>query len=90
METLQNILWPTIAIGVLGVLIEFLIGKAGQEKAKSFLLKWWMRFDDVHLKNFGRTIWQAANRTMVWEDNLELSPPLLRDPQINVAMRGRE
>jgi hypothetical protein len=47
METLQNILWPTIAIGVLGVFIDFLSGKAGQEKAKNFL-------DDVHLKNFGR------------------------------------
>jgi hypothetical protein len=31
-----------------------LIGKTGQEKAKDFLLKWWVRFDDVRWKNFGR------------------------------------
>jgi hypothetical protein len=54
METLKNFLWPIIAIGALGAFIDFLIGKAGQEKAKDFLLKWWMRFDDVRWRNFGK------------------------------------
>jgi protein gp37 len=26
--------------------------RTGQERAKDFLLKWWGRFDDVHLRNF--------------------------------------
>jgi hypothetical protein len=54
METLKNFLWPIVAIGGLGALIDFLIGKAGQEKAKDFLLRWWVRFDDVRWNNFGR------------------------------------
>src|SRR5215472_14409771 len=54
METLKNFLWPIVAIGGLGALIDFLIGRTGQAKAKDFLLKWWVRFDDVHWKNFGR------------------------------------
>jgi hypothetical protein len=54
METLKNFLWPIVAIGGFGAFIDFLIGKAGQEKAKDFLLRWWVRFDDVRWKNFGR------------------------------------
>src|SRR5262249_43831299 len=54
METLKNFVWPIVAIGGLGAFIDFLIGKAGQERAKDFLLRWWVRFDDVHWKNFGR------------------------------------
>jgi hypothetical protein len=54
METLKGILWPIVLAGGLGVFIDFLIGKAGQERAKDFLLRWWVRFDDVRWKNFGR------------------------------------
>ena len=54
METLKDFLWPIIAIGGLGAFIDFVIGKAGQVKAKDFLLKWWVRFDDVRWNNFGR------------------------------------
>jgi hypothetical protein len=54
METLKDILLPIVLLGGLGALIDFLIGKAGQERAKDFLLRWWVRFDDVHWKNFGR------------------------------------
>jgi hypothetical protein len=54
METLKEFLWPVILIGGLGAFIDFLIGKAGQEKAKDFVLRWWVRFDDVRWKNFGR------------------------------------
>jgi hypothetical protein len=54
METLKNFLWPIVAIGGIGAFIDFLIGKAGQEKARDFLLKWWIRFDDVRWRNFGR------------------------------------
>jgi hypothetical protein len=54
METLKDILWPIVLLGGLGALIDFLIGKTGQERAKDFLLKWWVRFDDVHWRNVGR------------------------------------
>ena len=57
METVKDFLWPIAAIGGLGAFgafIDFLIGKVGQAKAKDFLLKWWVRFDDIHWKNFGR------------------------------------
>ena len=54
METLKDILWPIVAIGGLGAFVDFLIGKAGQATAKDFLLRWWVRFDDVRWKNFGR------------------------------------
>jgi hypothetical protein len=46
MEALKDFLWPIVLVGGLGALIDFLIGKAGQERAKDFLLKWWVRFDD--------------------------------------------
>ena len=54
METLRDFLWPIVLVGGLGAFVDFLIGKAGQERAKDFLLEWWVRFDDVHWKNFGR------------------------------------
>jgi hypothetical protein len=54
METLKDFLRPIVGIGGLGAFIDFLIGKAGQERAKDFLFRWWVRFDDVHWKNFGR------------------------------------
>ena len=52
METLKDILWPIVVVGGLGAFIDFLIGRTGQQKAKDFLLKWWVRFDDVRWKNF--------------------------------------
>jgi len=58
METLKDILWPVVvaagSAGGLGRFIDFLIGKAGQERARDFLLKWWVRFVDVRWKNFGK------------------------------------
>jgi hypothetical protein len=54
METLKDILWPIVLVGGLGAFIDFLIGKAGQARAKDFLLRWWVRFDDVRWRNFGR------------------------------------
>jgi hypothetical protein len=51
---LKDILWPVVVVGGLGAFIDFLIGKAGQAKAKDWLLKWWVRFDDVRWRNFGR------------------------------------
>jgi hypothetical protein len=54
METLKDILWPVVVVGSLGAFIDFLIGRTGQAKAKDFLLKWWVRFDDVQWKNFGK------------------------------------
>jgi hypothetical protein len=64
METLGNLVWPVILAGGLGKLIDFLIGKAGQEKAKDFLLRWWVRFDEVHWRNFGREEGLFAGRLM--------------------------
>jgi hypothetical protein len=54
METIKNFLWPIVAIGGLGAFVDFLIGKTGQERAKDFLIRWWVRFDDVRWRNFGR------------------------------------
>jgi hypothetical protein len=54
METLKDILWPVVVVGGLGAFIDVMIGKAGQAKAKDFLLEWWVRFDDVRWRNFGR------------------------------------
>ena len=54
MDKLKDSLWPIILVGGLGAFIDFLIGKAGQEKARDCLLKWWVRFDHVHWKSFGR------------------------------------
>jgi hypothetical protein len=54
MDTLKDFLWPIVAIGGLGAFIDFLIGRTGQERAKDFLLRWWMRFEDVRWRNFGR------------------------------------
>jgi hypothetical protein len=54
METLKDILWPVVLLGGSGALIDFLIGRTGQEKARDWLLKWWVIFDDVRWRNFGR------------------------------------
>jgi hypothetical protein len=51
METLKDFLWPIVAFGGLGAFIDFLIGRAGQEKTKDLLLKWWVRFDGVKLRD---------------------------------------
>jgi hypothetical protein len=64
METLKDILWPIVLVGGLGALIDFLIGRTGQEKAKDFLLKWWVRFDDVRWKNLGREEGLFAGRAI--------------------------
>jgi hypothetical protein len=42
METLKDILWPIVLVGGLGAFIDFLICKTGQERAKDFLLRWWV------------------------------------------------
>ena len=54
METLKEILWPVVLVGGLGAFVDFLIGRTGQERAKDFLLRWWVRFDDVRWKSFGK------------------------------------
>jgi hypothetical protein len=42
------------AFGSLGYCIDFLIGRSGRERAKDFLTEWWIRFDDLHWRNFGK------------------------------------
>jgi hypothetical protein len=54
METFKNFLWLIVLVGGLGAFIDFLIGQSGQQKAKEFLFRWWVRFDDVQWRNFGR------------------------------------
>jgi len=54
MEAIKELVWPIAAFGFVGGLIDFVIGRAGQEKVKEFLLRWWVAFDDVKLKNFGK------------------------------------
>jgi hypothetical protein len=45
----------TIAVfSAFGRVIDFLIGRVGQERAKGFLETWWIKFDDVRWNNFGR------------------------------------
>jgi hypothetical protein len=79
METLKDFLWPIAAVGGfsgLGTFIDFLIGKTGQERAKDFLLRWWVRFDDVGWRNFGREegiVCRASHRKMVWKTSMELA-----------------
>ena len=52
-ETLKDVLSAIVLIGRLEALIDFLIGKTGQTRARDFLLRWWVRFDDVRWRNFG-------------------------------------
>jgi len=54
MNTISNFLWPIVALGGLGAFIDFVIGKRGQERARNFLIGWWVKFDDVKWNNFGR------------------------------------
>jgi hypothetical protein len=46
-------LWPIPVFAFLGSFIDFYIGKKGQERARDFLLTWWVRFDDIRWGNFG-------------------------------------
>jgi hypothetical protein len=64
METLKDILWPIVLIGGFGAFVDFLIGRTGQERAKNFLLRWWVRFDDVRWNNFGREEGLFAGRVI--------------------------
>jgi hypothetical protein len=54
METAKRILESIIVVGRFGAFIDFLIGRTGQERAKLFLLEWWVRFDDIRWESFGR------------------------------------
>jgi hypothetical protein len=55
METLlPHWLWPIAGVTGLGVLTDFLLGRAGQKRVKGWLETWWIKFDDVHRNNFGR------------------------------------
>jgi hypothetical protein len=54
MDKLKDILWPIVLVGGLGAFIDFLLGRTGQQRAKDFLLEWWVKFDDIHWRNLGR------------------------------------
>jgi hypothetical protein len=51
---LPDWLWPIGLLTFLGACVDFLIGRAGQQSVKDFLETWWIKFDDVHWRNFGR------------------------------------
>jgi hypothetical protein len=54
MEHMPGWLWPIVTLGAAGAFIDFLMGRAGQDRARDLLTRWWVRFDDVHWDNFGR------------------------------------
>jgi hypothetical protein len=54
MNRVPDFLWPIILFGSCGGFIDFLIGKTGQEGCRNWLLKWWVKFDDIRWNNFGR------------------------------------
>src|SRR4051812_23594489 len=60
MTTLKDIVWPVVALGGIGALIDFLIGRAGQDKARDLLLRWWINFDDVKWRDVGKKEAQFA------------------------------
>jgi hypothetical protein len=47
-------LWPILSLSGIGALIDFLIGRVGQDRVRDFLLEWWVRFDDVEWNNFAK------------------------------------
>ena len=47
-------LWPIALFGGLGAFIDFLLGRVGRKRTRDFLHEWWIRFDDVTWRNFGR------------------------------------
>jgi hypothetical protein len=54
MGTTFTFLWPIAAFGGVGAFLDFLLGRSGQERVRDFLLRWWVRFDDVNLNNFSK------------------------------------
>src|SRR4051812_8899630 len=54
MDTYLSYLWPVAVFAGVGSVIDFLIGRRGQERTKEFLIEWWVRFDDVHWRNLGK------------------------------------
>jgi hypothetical protein len=61
MSDVQEFLTFVVACGGAGAFIDFVIGKKGQQKARSTLEVWWIRFDDVQANNFGRKEAEAAS-----------------------------
>lgn len=54
MDAAANLLWPFIVFAGFGLLIDLLIGRAGRDRVKKFVTRWWKRFNDIHWHNFGR------------------------------------
>jgi hypothetical protein len=52
--------------GGAGAFIDFYIGKPGQQRVKSWLETWWLRFSDVRWNSFGREEALFAVRTLDW------------------------
>lgn len=46
--------WAVPAWGAIGIGIDFLLGKSGQQRVKDWLETWWLRLSDVKWDNFGR------------------------------------
>jgi hypothetical protein len=46
--------WVVPAWGTIGIVIDFLLGKSGQQSVKDWLETWWFRLSDVKWGNFGR------------------------------------
>jgi hypothetical protein len=54
MERIAEHMWLFIVLAWFGLLIDFLIGRAGRDRVKEFVRQWWERFDHIHWHNFGR------------------------------------
>jgi hypothetical protein len=53
MNTLQNIVWPFLALGAIGYFIDFYIGKAGRKQTTERLVRAWREFyAELKLSNF--------------------------------------
>jgi len=54
MESTLGFLWPLAALSGVGAFIDFLVGRSGQVKARDWMTTWWVRFNDVSWRNFGK------------------------------------
>lgn len=57
-------LWPFVAFSGVGAFIDFVLGKSGQERCRSLLETWWIKFEDVRWNNFGRKEAELATRVI--------------------------
>lgn len=50
----DNFFWIMAGFGGVGAFIDFLLGKPGQKKVRSLIETWWLQFNEVKWRSFGR------------------------------------